>query len=118
MARKPTRAEIIATNENMSQKCDSCFLVMYANKYYGTFDNMLTFKVSGGYGEYVDTIYPDSKEFEFNLCHKCAHKMMSKFFPHYDLSGWHPRTDDKFCNGWRLQDVPPYNLYSHYTEGD
>lgn len=116
MPRKPTPAEIIETNPNMTQKCDSCFLVMNADKYYGTFENMLTFKVLGGYNEYVDTIEPDRKEFEFHLCHKCAHKMMGKLFPHYDLSKWHPRTDDKFCDGWRREDVPPYSFYSHYTE--
>lgn len=103
MPRNPTRAEIIETNSNMTQKCDKCFVVMYADKYYGTFENMLTFKVEGGYGEYVDTIDPNSKEFVFNLCHKCGHKLMA-FFPEYDLSNWHPRTADKFCNGWSISE--------------
>ena len=100
MSRQPTRAEIIETNANMTKKCDSCFLEMNADKYYGTFENMLTFQVSGGYNEYVDTVIVGSKEHEFSLCHKCAHSMMAKFFPHYDLSNWHPKTSDKFCNGW------------------
>jgi hypothetical protein len=104
MPRKPTRAEIIETNAYLTQRCDSCELVVYADKYYGTFENMLTFKVEGGYGEYVDTIHPNSKEFEFHLCHKCAHKLMDKFFKHYDLSNWHPRTAEKFCNGWTPTD--------------
>lgn len=103
MARKPTRAEIIETNANLTQKCDSCFIVVNADKYYGTFPNMLTFRVEGGYGEYVDTLDPNSKEFEFHLCHKCAHKMMNKFFSQWDLSGWHPRTKDKYCNGWSMR---------------
>jgi len=104
MSRQPTRAEIIATNANMTKKCDSCSFVMNADKYYGTFENMLTFKVSGGYNEYVDTLDPNSKEFEFSICHKCAHGMMAKFFPHDDMSGWHPKTSDKFCDGWSMSD--------------
>jgi len=100
MSRKPTRAEIIATNANMTKKCDSCFLVMNANKYFGTFENMLTFHVSGGYNEFVDTVFPEDDKYKFNLCHKCAHKMMAKFFPHFDVGNWHSKTNDKFCNGW------------------
>jgi hypothetical protein len=49
-------------------------------------------------------MHPNSKEFEFHLCHKCAHKLMDKFFKHYDLSNWHPRTAEKFCNGWTPTD--------------
>jgi len=100
MSRQPTRAEIVATNANMTKKCDSCSLVISADKYYGTFENMLTFQVSGGYNEYVDTMFPEDDKYKFSLCHKCAHSMMAKFFPHYDLSNWHPRTNDKFCDGW------------------
>jgi hypothetical protein len=100
MTRKPTQAEIILTNENLTQTCDKCSKVMQADGNYGTFPNALTLNVSGGYGEFVDTIYPDSKEFEFNLCHKCAHKLMKSFFPQWSFSHWHPRTEEKFCDGW------------------
>lgn len=102
MARKPTRAEIIETNPNMTKTCDSCSAVAHANKDYGTFENWLTLTASGGYGEFVDTIHPNSKEYEFNLCHKCAHKLMKKFFSQWSFNHWHPRTDEKFCDGWTL----------------
>ena len=100
MSRQPTRAEIIETNANMTKTCDKCSLVMSADKYYGTFPNALTINMSGGYGEFVDTIHPSSKEFEFTLCHKCAHKLMKTFFSQWEFSSWHPRTEDKYCDGW------------------
>lgn len=100
MTRQPTRAEIIETNANVYQQCDSCHIKVYMDKYYGTFPNMLTLRAEGGYGEYVDTIDPNSPEFEFHLCHKCGHKLMNKFFKQWDFSKWHPKTDDKFCDGW------------------
>ena len=105
MARKPTRLEIIETNPNVTKNCDSCDKLMRADKYYGTFENSLTINVSGGYNEFVDTLDPSKKEYEFILCHKCAHKLMSKFFSHWSFSNWHPKTDDKFCDGWQS----PYN---------
>lgn len=105
MARKPTRAEIIETNTNMTVRCDKCDVVMHANKHFGTFENMLTLRVEGGYMEYVDTIDPSSKEYEFHLCHKCAHKLM-RFFKHWDFQNWHPWTNEKFCDGWT-----PRSLY-------
>ena len=111
MSRKPTRAEIIETNPNMTMHCDKCELVMNADKNYGTFENALTLNVSGGYGEYVDTLDPNSPEFEFTLCHKCAHKLM-KFFSHWDLSSWHPKTKDKYCDGWKF-DEAFYSLPRH-----
>lgn len=101
MPRKPTRLEIIETNASVYQQCDSCHIKVYMDKYYGTFENMLTLRAEGGYNEYVDTINPNSKEFEFHLCHKCAHKLMNRFFKEWDFSGWHPKTDDKFCDGWQ-----------------
>ena len=104
MARKPTPAEIRETNPNVTKSCDSCQKVMTADEFYGTFENMLTFKVLGGYMEYVDTVDPDRSEYEFNLCHKCGHKLMDKFFPHYDLSHWHEKTAEKFCKGWISSD--------------
>jgi len=100
--RKPTPAEIRETNPNVTRNCDSCNTLQRANEHFGTFENSLTFNVSGGYNEYVDTIYPSDKEFEFFLCHKCAHKLMSKFFPHWSFNHWHPKTDDKFCDGWTI----------------
>jgi hypothetical protein len=100
MPRQPTQAEIWATNANLTTRCDKCTLEMNADRNYGTFPNALTLKMSGGYGEFVDTINPDSKEFEFTLCHKCAHKLMKTFFSQWEFSHWHPRTAEKFCDGW------------------
>jgi hypothetical protein len=102
MARKPTRAEVIATNANMKQECDSCGLVVKADKYYGTFPNMLTLTASGGYGEFVDS-FDESPEFVFNLCHKCGHKFLKGFFPHWSFRNWHEQTKDKFCQGWKFK---------------
>ena len=100
--RKPTPAEIRETNPNVTKNCDSCEKSMSLDENYGTFENSLTINMSGGYGEYVDTIDPTNQEFEFFLCHKCAHTMMAKFFPHWSFRHWHPKTDDKFCDGWTI----------------
>lgn len=113
--RNPTPEEIRETNPNMTQTCDKCSLVMYANEHFATFDNSLTITMSGGYGEYVDSIVLKEKECEFTLCHKCAHKLM-KFFGQWDFSHWHPRTVDKYCDGWRYQDIPPFDKYVKYLE--
>ena len=102
MSRKPTRAEIMETNPNMTQRCDKCALVVQANEFFGTFDNMLTLSMSGGYSEYVDSYALSEAALEFHLCHKCAHKLMTQFFSQWDLSGWHPRTKDKYCDGWTM----------------
>ena len=102
MSRQPTQAEIKETNPNMTLTCDSCYLVMNANADYGTFENALTINMSGGYGEYVDSAFLKEKEVEFCLCHECAHKLMKSFFGDWDLSRWHPRTKDKYCDGWRI----------------
>jgi hypothetical protein len=102
MSRPPTPQEIRDTNPNMTMQCDSCYLVMHANADFGTFENALTINMSGGYQEYVDTAFINAKEVEFNLCHKCAHKLMKSFFGDWAVSGWHPRTKDKYCDGWRI----------------
>lgn len=103
MARKPTQAEILATNGNLSKRCDKCSVQMWADKNYGTFPNALTLTMSGGYGEFVDAVALNPAELEFNLCHKCAHKLMKTFFSQWDFSNWHPRTEDKYCDGWTIQ---------------
>ena len=100
MPRQPTQAEIRATNGNLTTRCDKCTLEMWSDENYGTFPNALTLTMSGGYGEFVDTINPDSKEFEFTLCHKFAHKLMKTFFSKWEFSHWHPLTEEKFCDGW------------------
>jgi len=105
MSRQPTPAEIRETNPNMTLTCDSCYLVINANADYGTFENTLTINMSGGYGEYVDSAFLKEKEVEFYLCHKCAHKLMKSFFGDWDLSGWHPRTKDKYCDGWKIREI-------------
>ena len=113
--RNPTPAEIRETNPNMTKTCDKCSLVMNASEHFGTFENSLTVTMSGGYDEFVDSFALDAKGLEFTLCHKCAHKLM-KFFSHWDFSHWHPRTADKYCDGWRMQDIPPFSMYQHYVE--
>lgn len=102
MSRPPTPDEIRATNPNMTMECDKCRIVMNANADFGTFDNMLTMTMSGGYGEYVDTVFIPTKEIEFRLCHKCAHELMRTYFGEWETSGWHPRTEDKYCDGYRI----------------
>lgn len=104
MSRQPTPAEIRETNPNMHKRCDKCSEVLYANADYGTFDNALTLTASGGYGEYVDSAFLKPEELEFMLCHKCAHKLMKTFFGNYDFFRWHPKTKDKFCDGWSYLD--------------
>jgi hypothetical protein len=85
---------------------------MNASEHFGTFENSLTIKMSGGYNEYVDSFALKEKELEFTLCHKCAHKLMKSFFGNWDFSHWHPRTEDKYCDGWRREDIPPFNMYT------
>ncbi len=102
MTRPPTPEEIRATNPNMTQRCDKCDLVMNADANFGTFENMLTLSLSGGYMEYVDSVAIPDEELEFHLCHKCAHKLMAQFFSQWDLTSWHPRTEDKYCDGWTM----------------
>lgn len=104
MSRPPTQAEMRETNPNMKQTCDKCHLVVYGDKNYGTFENMLTMQLSGGYAEYVDSMVFSDEEMTFHLCHKCAHELMRTFFGDWDLAGWHPRTKDDYCDGWKLQD--------------
>lgn len=104
MSRPPTPAEIMATNPNMTLQCSKCYLVQNANSAYGTFENMLTINMSGGYGEYVDSAFLRDEELEFYLCHECAHLLMKTFFGDWNLSGWHPRTEDKYCDGWEISD--------------
>ena len=84
MSRPPTPAEIRLTNPNMTMQCSKCYLVMNANADYGTFENMLTINMYGGYGEYVDSAFLKDEELEFYLCHKCAHKLMKTFFGDWD----------------------------------
>jgi hypothetical protein len=102
MSRPPTPDEIRATNPNMTMTCDKCYLVMNANADFGTFENMLTMTMSGGYNEYVDNVNIPTNEVEFRLCHKCAHELMKTFFGDWVTSGWHPRTDDEYCDGWKI----------------
>jgi len=102
MSRPPTQAEIRATNPNMIQRCDKCHLVVHADKNYGTFENMLTMEMSGGYAEYVDSIALNTEQLTFHLCHECAHELMRTFFGDWELRGWHPRTEDKYCDGWKI----------------
>ena len=102
MSRPPTPAEIRLTNPNMTMQCSKCYLVMNANADYGTFENMLTINMCGGYGEYVDSAFLKDEELEFYLCHKCAHELMKTFFGDWGTSRWHPRTDDKYCDGWKI----------------
>ena len=102
MSRPPTQAEMRETNPNMKQTCDKCHLVVYGDKNYGTFENMLTISLSGGYAEYVDSVVLTEDELEFHLCHKCAHQLMKTFFGNWELSGWHERTKDKYCDGWKI----------------
>ena len=102
MSRQPTPQEIKQTNSNLTKQCDRCDLLVRADANYGTFENMLTLTMSGGYNEYVDVIDPSSPEFEFTLCHKCAHKLMAQFFSQWATQGWHPRTTDKYCDGWTM----------------
>lgn len=116
MSRKPTPAEVRETNRNLTKSCDKCFIEMTANEHFGTFENSLTLTMSGGYNEYVDSVVVKEKELEFTLCHKCAHKLMKTFFGSWEYSHWHPRTKDKYCDGWRREDVPPYEMYSHFQE--
>ena len=116
--RKPTPEEIRMTNPNVTKNCDSCNTLQRASETFGTFENALFFKVEGGYEEYVDTVFGSKGEYDFFLCHKCAHKLMKQFFPHWDFSHWHPRTTDKYCDGWRREDIPPFNLYAQYEDGD
>ena len=100
MSRPPTQAEMRETNPNMKQRCGKCDLVMTANADFGTFEDMLTLTMSGGYGEYVDSAFVKDEELEFTLCHECAHKLMAEFFGQWQFTGWHPRTEDKYCDGW------------------
>jgi len=104
VSRPPTPAEIRETNPNMTLECSKCYLVVNANADYGTFENMLTINMYGGYGEYVDSAFLKDEELEFYLCHKCAHQLMKTFFGDWDTSRWHPRTKDKYCDGWRISD--------------
>ena len=120
MARNPTPAEIRETNPNMTKRCDSCHIVMYANADFGTFENALTLNMSGGYGEYVDSAIAKPSELEFTLCHKCGHKLMAKFFSSWDFGNWHSRTSDKYCDGWKparhsLEDII-FNQREEYYE--
>ena len=101
MSRPPTPEEIRATNPNMLQRCDKCDLAQHASEHFGTFDNMLTLTASGGY---VDNYGISEGAREFHLCHRCAHKLMAQFFSQWDLSGWHSRTQNKYCDGWTIQD--------------
>jgi hypothetical protein len=100
MSRKPTAEEIRETNPNITKKCDRCNITMNANKDYATFENSLTLSMTGGYGEFVDSAFINPKELEFMLCHKCGHKLMKEFFSQWVFSNWHPRTKDKYCDGW------------------
>lgn len=106
MSRQPTEEEIKETNPNMTKTCDKCFLVVNADRNFGTFENMLTLNLSGGYCEFVDSIaVKNPEELEFALCHKCAHAFFSKFLNIHTPRGYHPKTSDKFCEGWTLYDT-------------
>jgi hypothetical protein len=102
MSRTPTPQEIMDTNPNMTKQCDKCDLIVRADANYGTFQNMLTLTMSGGYGEYVDSYALKPEELEFYLCHKCAHKLMAQFFSQWEFMRWHPRTKDRYCDGWTM----------------
>ena len=82
--------------------CDKCGLVTLVDQNFNTFDNMLTLTASGGYGEYVDSAFIKPENLEFNLCHKCAHRFMKRFL-HVNTTRWHPRTKDRYCDGWVFQ---------------
>ena len=100
--REPTPQEVKETNPRMTRACDKCGLVVRANAHFGTFENMLSITMSGGYGEYVDSVgVRNPEDLEFALCHKCAHNLMNRFFGKWVTPNWHPRTKDRYCDGWR-----------------
>lgn len=65
-------------------------------------DNALIIYLDGGYSQFIDA-EADTKE-RFVLCHKCGHEYMTDFMniPAKDYKGWHPKTDDPFCEGWTI----------------
>jgi hypothetical protein len=71
------------------------------NKDYRTFENCLTLTLTGGYGEFIDTWANEGEE--LFLCHECGHLLMD-VFKNLNIKGWHPKTDDPYCNGWTIED--------------
>jgi hypothetical protein len=89
-----------------TRRCDSCLYEAERNHDYGTFENCLTLTLTGGYGEFVDT-WQDAGE-ELFLCHMCSHELMSMMFSRLDIKNWHPKTEDKYCNGWTMEDAQAF----------
>ena len=99
MSRQPTPQEIAETNQNITRQCDSCHTTLVRNPDFRTFDNALTLTITGGYGEFIDTLNMGE---EFFICHQCGHELMANMFSTFDITGWHPKTEDPFCDGWTI----------------
>ena len=63
----------------------------------------LRIELDGGYAMFVDNIYTKYNPLQYMLCHPCAHEF-TKFLniPEAIVTGWHPKTDDPYCNGWTV----------------
>ena len=101
MPRNPTPQEIAETNKITQRACDSCNTTVQRDMHYRTFFDSLTITFTGGYGEFVDTVF---EEPEFFLCHQCAHKLV-EMLPRFNTKDWHPKTGDQFCNGWTIEEA-------------
>lgn len=102
MPRNPTPQEIAETNRVTQRACDSCHITVERDMHYRTFPDSLTITFSGGYGEFVDTVF---EEPEFFLCHQCAHELVANMFPTFDTKDWHPKTADPYCDGWSIEEA-------------
>jgi hypothetical protein len=64
----------------------------------------LEIDLNGGYAMFVDN-WMNSPVFNYLLCHKCAHEFIRWVgIPDSASKGFHPRTDDSFCNGWTKEE--------------
>lgn len=100
MPRNPSAQEIAETNRVIQRACDSCHTVVERNQDYRTYFDSLTITFTGGYGEFIDTVF---EEPEFFLCHQCAHELMANMFPTFDIKNWHPKTEAPYCDGWTIE---------------
>lgn len=102
MPRNPTPQEIAETDPVVHRACDSCHTTVERDMHYRTFPDSLTITFSGGYGEFIDTVFADE---EFFLCHQCGHELMDNMFPTFNIKSWHPKTEAPYCDGWTIEEA-------------
>ena len=57
--------------------------------------------LDGGYGMFIDN-FAQSDEYEWMLCHKCAHEFVEWMQMRIDKT--HQHTGESFCTGWTQAD--------------